>query len=296
MPIRPRRPTHGQEPAAPDTSNATRFRALATDVGSCLHGHDLWLYAAGLTFYTSIAAVPLLLLCLAFAGAIVGQAAVEELTARLISYLPGDVRDLIALGPVHDMNLMVGGAALLAALIPATSYGEGLSRAFGRFADQARSRALRGRLLSLLLVVVLQVATLGVLLAVDVLPDLLGIGFGARALGTYLTFLVGWFLSAGVIAAIYALFPPLRLGGPSVLWAAAATGSFFTGMSMGWLLLLRFGVDVGLAYGGSAVVGTLVLAGIYFFLVQVVVLTGFVLALELDRRGGNPLGARTGNV
>jgi hypothetical protein len=52
-------------------------------------------------------------------------------------------------------------------------------------------------------------------------------------------------------------------------------------MSLTWLFLLRFGVDVGIAFGGSDLLGTLVVAAVYLYLVQVVLLSGYVLSLTL---------------
>ena len=61
------------------------------------------------------------------------------------------------------------------------------------------------------------------------------------------------------------------------------TGSFLSGMSLTWLFLLRFGVDVGIAFGGSDLLGTLVVAAVFLYLVQVVLLGGYVLSLVLAR-------------
>jgi hypothetical protein len=60
-------------------------------------------------------------------------------------------------------------------------------------------------------------------------------------------------------------------------------------MSLTWLFLPRFGVDVGIAFGDSDLLGTVVVAAVYLYLVQVVVLGGYVLSLVLAR-----VAARTG--
>ena len=43
--------------------------------------------------------------------------------------------------------------------------------------------------------------------------------------------------------------------------------SFLSGMSLTWLFLPRFGVDVGIAFGDSDLLGTVVVAAVYLYLV-----------------------------
>ena len=59
-------------------------------------------------------------------------------------------------------------------------------------------------------------------------------------------------------------------------------------MSLTWLFLPRFGVDVGIAFGDSDLLGTVVVASVYLYLVQVVVLGGYVLSLVLARGPARP--------
>ena len=85
-------------------------------------------------------------------------------------------------------------------------------------------------------------------------------------------------------------FPPSLSTGPlaagPLALGAALTGSFLSGMSLTWLFLLRFGVDVGIAFGDSDLLGTVVVAAVYLYLVQVVLLGGYVLTLVLAGRTG----------
>jgi hypothetical protein len=99
-------------------------------------------------------------------------------------------------------------------------------------------------------------------------------------------FVVGW-LSAGLLVGVlYRAFSPRPIqAGPLVL-GAGVTGAFLSGMSLTWLFLLRFGVDVGIAFGGSDLLGTLVVAAVFLYLVQVVLLAGYVLSLVLAQVGG----------
>lgn len=264
-----------------------RLRELMGAVMARLGRHDLILLAAGLTFYAAIAVVPLLLVSLWALSLVIGENTVRDLTLRLADFAPeglgfaDQVADLAEVGP------RLGLVSFLAALIPATSYGEGLVRAFDRLAEADTARkGLRGRLLSLALLAALPVVVVIGLGAVAVLPDMLGFGGGAIALGVYLTFWIGWIASSLLLAVTYRAFTPRPVSLRALLWGSVSTGSFLTGMSLGWLLVLQFGVDVGRAYGGSTMLGTLVLFAVYLFLVQTACLIGYTVTLELAEREG----------
>jgi hypothetical protein len=92
-----------------------------------------------------------------------------------------------------------------------------------------------------------------------------------------------------LVGVLYRAFSPRPIRAGPLALGAALTGSFLSGMSLTWLFLLRFGVDVGIAFGDSDLLGTVVVAAVYLYLVQVVVLGGYVLSLVLAR-----VAARTG--
>jgi membrane protein len=192
-------------------------REVAGQVVRHVRRHDLVFYAAGLTFYAAVAVVPLLLVAWFVTSLVLGQELVRTLTVAMAGYAPTSlglregVRSLGEVGPRLPM------ASFAAALVPATSYGDGLARAMDRVAEwDRRAKGLRGRLLAL-------------------------------------------------------------------VFGAALTGSFLSGMSLTWLFLLRLGVDVGIAFGDSDLLGTVVVAAVYLYLVQVVLLGGYVLSLVLAR-------------
>lgn len=274
-------------------SRRARLLALVRDVLRALRGHDLALYAAGLTFYASIAVVPLLLIAVSLTTLLVGDDTVTALGARLADYVPENLGLAAALEWLTRVGPDLGVASVLAALVPATTYGEGLARAFDRVARrEQRAPGLRGRLRGLLLLPALPlVVTLG-LGGVAVLPDLVGSGGGAQALGVYATFWIGWVSSSALVALVYRTFSEDRLPGRALFWGTASTGSFLTGMSLGWVLILELGVQVGQAYGGSVPIATAVLASLYLYLVQVVLLVGYVLTRRL---AGVTPGARAGS-
>lgn len=283
------RPRSGGRPAG-----VTRRRALlrlVADVRHGLRGHDMWLLAGGLTFYAGIAVVPLLLLALYLAGLVVGPETVRTLTLDLVRRAPEQLGFAEGLEALADVGPSLGLTAALAALVPATTYGEGLVRAFDRLGDRGRTegRVWRGRLRSFALLALLPALVMVGLLATAVLPDLLVGGAAGRALGLYVTFWIGWISSSLLLALTYRAFVPEPLGARALFWGAASAGSFLTGMSLAWVALLGTGIDVGRAYGGNQTVAAVVLASIYLFLVQIVTLVGYVLTLRIAARGGHPL-------
>jgi membrane protein len=262
-------------------------RTITAEVVRHVRRHDLVFYAAGLTFYAAIAVVPLLLVAWFVTSLVLGDELVTTLTLALAEYAPtslglqGGVRSLGEVGP------RLGIAAFAAALIPATSYGDGLVRALDRIAERdRRAKGLRGRLLGLVFVAALPPVVMAELGAVAVLPGALGFTGRFNLVSVAVAFVVGW-LSAGLLVGVlYRAFSPRPIqAGPLVL-GAAVTGAFLSGMSLTWLFLLRFGVDVGIAFGDSDLLGTLVVAAVFLYLVQVVLLTGYVLSLVLARMAG----------
>jgi hypothetical protein len=122
--------------------------------------------------------------------------------------------------------------------------------------------------------------------AVAVLPGALGFTGRFNLVSVAVAFVVGW-LSAGLLVGVlYRAFSPRPLAAGPLALGAALTGSFLSGMSLTWLFLLRFGVDVGVAFGGSDLLGTVVVAAVFLYLVQVVLLGGYVLTLAVAGRTG----------
>jgi membrane protein len=264
-------------------------REVAADVVRHVRRHDLVFYAAGLTFYAGIAVVPLLLVAWFVTSLVLGDDLVRTLTLALAEYAPTSlglqegVRSLGEVGP----RLPV--ASFAAALIPATSYGDGLVRAFDRVAERdRRAKGLRGRLLGLVFVAALPPVVMAELGAVAVLPGALGFTGRFNLVSVAVAFVVGWLSASLLVGVLYRAFSPRPIQAGPLALGATLTGSFLSGMSLTWLFLLRFGVDVGVAFGGSDLLGTLVVAAVFLYLVQVVLLGGYVLSLVLARVAAPP--------
>jgi membrane protein len=252
--------------------------------------HDLPFYAAGLTFYAAIAVVPLLLVAWFVTSLVLGDEVVRTLTLALAEYAPASLGLREGVRSLGEVGPRLGIASLAAALIPATSYGDGLVRALDRIAERdRRAKGLRGRGLALVFVAALPPVVMGELGAVAVLPGALGFTGRFNLVSVGVAFAVGWVSASLLVGVLYRAFSPrpIRIG--ALALGAALTGSFLAGMSLTWLFLLRFGVDVGIAFGDSDLLGTVVVAAVYLYLVQLVLLGGYILSLILGGLGGSEL-------
>lgn len=252
--------------------------------------HDLMLLAAGLTFYAAIAVVPLFLVMVFLASRIAGEGAVRDMGLMLSSLAPEELGFAENLRVLLDAGIGLKPLAVVAAVVVATTYGEGLTRVLDRVADHVRPRkGLRGRVRALALLAILPLLGLGGLLVGTRVPDLVGFGrgLGPALLGVYLSFWVLWIACTLLLAVTYRAFTAVPLPTPGLLVGAAAAGSFLAGMSMGWLVLLDFGIEVGRAYGGSEELGAVVLFVLYLFLVQIVSVVGYALALSVGERAAD---------
>jgi membrane protein len=255
------------------------LRRLAREVARQVRRHDLPFYAAGLTFYAAIAVVPLLLVAWFVTSLALGDEVVRTLTLALAEYAPTSLGLREGVRSLGEVGPRLGIASLAAALIPATSYGDGLVRAMDRVAERdRRAKGLRGRGLALVFVAALPPVVMGELGAVAVLPGALGFT------GRFNLVSLGVAFAAGLLVGVlYRAFSPRPIGSGALALGATLTGAFLAGMSLTWLFLLRFGVDVGVAFGDSDLLGTVVVAAVYLYLVQVVLLGGYVVSLVLAR-------------
>lgn len=268
------------------------LRVLAVDVRRGVRGHDLALYAAGVTFYAVIGALPLLLLAVYLAGQVVGEQNVRNLAAALADRLPENLGAKDAALAVAAAGSRLRPAAAVAAFVPASLYGEGLVRAFDRLSvrgDRGR-RTLRGRLGSLVIVAVSPLLLLAGVAATNTITEALGDGLGPRLLGIYLAFLVGW-LSIGLLLAFaYRWLAPERPGARALAWGALGTASVVSGTFLGWVLFLGIDVPLEEAYGGSVPAAAAAISFLWLFVLHVIVLVGYVVTLRLAARGGHPRG------
>lgn len=273
-------------------STSGGVRALVRDVARATRGHDMALYAAAVTFYATVGLVPLLLLSLFLAGQIMGADMVQDLADGLTRLLPDELGAREAARFLSSAGTSMSPLAALAALVPASLYGEGLVRAFDRIGEQqGRRLSARGRIGSLVVVAMSPVLLLGGLSAAQGLTRVLGDSALDRVLGVYFAFLVGWLTITPVLAFAYRGLTIEQPGRRALLWGAAGTGSFLSGTCLGFVLFLSLGIDLGGAYGGARHLATAAACVGWLFVLHVVVLVGYVATLVLESRAGHPLSA-----
>jgi membrane protein len=255
--------------------------ALLRGAAEQLHGRDVALIAAGLTFYAGIAVVPLLLVAFSLTALLTSAERVRELSDRLAQLLPPELGAPGALRTLAEAGTGLDLLGFLLALVPLSFYGEGLRRALLRFTPrQDRLTGWRGRLLALPLVVATPLLMYPLLVAASAMVELTerGSALGAFAVGYYsvlfaLTVPLLW--GFGVVAAGNLRWPALVSG---VLFTAACLSGFL----QGFVLFLALPLDLGAPFGGLDVVGGVAALGFWLFLLHLVVICGWLATQSLD--------------
>ena len=202
---------------------------------------------------------------------------------RLSAFVPESAGARDAVQALGRAGTTLSIPAVVASTLAATTYGDGLIRTVRVLEGREPSAAtLTGRLRVTPYLIAFPVAVAVMLSVLGALPDALGAGTQGRILGIYLTFVVGWLFAASQLMLLYRLFSGSGGRWRGIIWSSLAAGSFLAGMTMGWVLVLQFGLTVGQAFGGSETVGRVVLFVVYLLLFQVTVLVGYVLKLQID--------------
>lgn len=230
---------------------AHRLVALGRDVVVRLRGHDLALISAGVTYYAAISLVPGVLVAISLLGLLLGEPRTAELGRSLADALPDD------LGAPAVVNATFQAATTTSPLVVAAAAAP--------------------------------VLLLPVLLVTPTLARLFADSGVSAALGVVVAFTVDWLVLTATLALVYRVVGPGRPAWAATLWAATVTGSFVAGFVQGFVLFLSFSLDLGLPFGGFSAVGGAVAVGFWLFLLHLLVLVGYSLALRLDERAGVPL-------
>ncbi|GAA0322711.1 YihY/virulence factor BrkB family protein [Kineococcus aurantiacus] len=269
------------------------LRRLFADVHARLHGHDLFLVSAGVTFYAAIALVPSLIVVVRLLAAVIGPGQVLELADAVGRALPsaqgaGDVVRELAARAVD-----VGWVAVVVALVPATVYGEGLRRGFARVSvrhPEPPPAAVRGRVgawkVRLQALPLLLLAPAGFLAVLEVAPwlvRLFGSGTPGSVLAVYIALNVDWLVVSPVLVYVYKVLGPVRPGWWAALWGGYATGAFVSGFLQGFVLFLAIPVDLGAPFGGFTQVGGAVAVCLWLWVFTALSVYGYAVTLELQR-------------
>ncbi|QOC93055.1 YhjD/YihY/BrkB family envelope integrity protein [Micromonospora craniellae] len=261
-----------------------RTRRITRAAFRPVRGRDLSLHAAAITFYGAIAVVPVALLAIWLTALLAGAGRVRRLTAYAVETLPD------AIGAPHAVAALVeAGVGLtpwlaLAALLPASLYGEGFRRAFVSVAAPRTDEHLvgwRGRLLLLPLLAPAPALLLSILLALPTTTELVRRGGWAGALGVVLSFLAVWLVLTPVLMWVFRVVGPASPDWLSTLAVGSFTAANISGFLHGFVLFASLPLDLGLPFGGLVEVGAAVAVLLWLYVFHVIVLAGYSATLAL---------------
>ncbi|NGM11841.1 YihY/virulence factor BrkB family protein [Verrucosispora sp. WMMA2044] len=262
-----------------------RTKRITTGAFRPVRGRDLSLHAASITFYGAIAVVPVALLAIWLTSLLVGASQVRRLTGYAVEALPD------AIGAPHAVAALVeAGVGLtpwlaLAALLPASLYGEGLRRAFVSVAAPRSDEHLvgwRGRLLLLPLLAPAPALLLSILLALPTTTGLVRRGGWAGALGVVLSFLAVWLVLTPVLMWVFRVVGPASPDWLATLGMGSFTAANLSGFLHGFVLFASLPLDLGVPFGGLDEVGAAVAILLWLYLFHVIVLAGYSATLALS--------------
>lgn len=283
-----------------DANRRTRLRrlvgAVIGDVAAAMRGHDVWILTAGVTFYALLAAVPSLVVAVRVTAAVAGRGRVDSLGAAVGRALPAAQSPATVIGPFVHQAAAVHWRAVLVALVPATVWGEGLRRGFGRVTLPTRSggeppeppsrwEGWRARAAVLPVLLVSPVGLLAVLEVAPLLARLFGTGsIGRSILAFYIALNVDWIVVSLALVYVYRLLGPIRPGWRPLLAGAFFTGAFVSGFLQGFVIFLAIPVKLGSPFGGFTGVGAAVAISLWLWLFTALSLLGYAITQALHRR------------
>ncbi|MEV4532224.1 YhjD/YihY/BrkB family envelope integrity protein [Asanoa sp. NPDC049518] len=250
-----------------------------------LRGRDLSLHAAAITFYAAIAIVPVSLLALWLTGLVAGADRVRRLTAYATDTLPASIGANRAAAALVEAGLTLTPLLALAAVLPASFYGEGLRRAFVSVAEPGAERLVgwRGRLLLLPLLAPAPALVLATIASLPYTTGLVRRGGWSVALGVILSFLAVWLVLTPVLIWVYRIVGPGRPDWRPTCLVASFTAANLSGFLHGFVLFTSFPLDLGIPFGGFDAVGAVVAVLLWLYLFHVIVLAGYSGTLALSK-------------
>ncbi|MFB6394290.1 YhjD/YihY/BrkB family envelope integrity protein [Polymorphospora sp. 2-325] len=263
-------------------------RRLARAALRPVRGRDLALHAAAITFYGAVAVVPVALLAVWATGLVAGADRVRRLAGHAIETLPDQIGADRAAAALIDAGLGLTPLFALAALLPASLYGEGLRRAFGSVARPAppagRLIGWRGRLLLLPVLAAAPALLLSVLLTLPLTTGLVGEGGWAGGLGVVRSFLAVWLGLTPVLVWVFRVVGPARPDWASTAVVGSFTAANLSGFLHGFVLFCSLPLDLGVPFGGFDGIGAVVAVLLWLYLFHVIVLTGYSATLAGSAR------------
>jgi membrane protein len=247
---------------------------------------DVNVAAAQLTYFGAIAIVPWLLIACWSTTWFLGTATAEARLLDLQALVPPDMG---ARGPFRDLvraGAELGIVGALVTLLPATFYGEGIRRGcLSLLPTRDTFTGWRARLSMLPLLVVAPLLAIAAVQLSSGIVDLAGRdGLWPHLARIVISFTITWLVLTVPLTWVYRQVAPRHLPWTSAFLGALATASFLAGFLQGFLLFLAIPIDVGVPFGGLDVVGGVVAAGFWLFLLHLVLLVGWVVTVEADDR------------
>ncbi|WP_170176095.1 YhjD/YihY/BrkB family envelope integrity protein [Lentzea flaviverrucosa] len=253
------------------------LRAVAAATSSALRGRDLLLWAAGLTFFSALGLVPLLLIALRGVALLFGPELVVDGARTVGGSLPQAHNATGALVQLAETATNASWLLLAASLFPASLYGEGLRRSLVQAAGERPTKwtgwAGRIAFLPVLLLAPLLVAL--PLAFASVVGPLYEAGGWSRVLGVVLSFHLDMVPICVTVGLVFAFVGPVALPVRTVLAAGVGVGAVLTGFLHGFAVFLAIPVDWAIPYGGLAVPGAVAALGLWLFLVHALLLFGY---------------------
>jgi len=263
-------------------------REILRGLGRSHPDSDLALWAAGVTFFGVIGIVPLVLVSLRLAAALVGADAVTRGVADAVAGIPQGHGTPEALRTLTATALAMTPLQTAIVLFPASLYGEGLRRAFLQLSTEVPDKftGWRGRLALLPVLAIAPVLVLALLAAGPLVSPLYLAGGSQLVLGIVIAFHVTFVLLWIALLLVYRIVGADRIGLRALLAGSFASAAFIAGFLQGFLLFLAIPVDWSLPFGGLPVFGAVAALSLWLYLIHVLVLVGYRLTLTLDNRDG----------
>ncbi|MEV6717664.1 YhjD/YihY/BrkB family envelope integrity protein [Lentzea sp. NPDC051208] len=253
------------------------LRAVAAATSSALRGRDLLLWAAGLTFFSALGLVPLLLIALRGVALLFGPELVVDGARTVGGSLPQAHDPTAALVQLAEAATTTSWPLLAAALFPASLYGEGLRRSLVQAAGERPTKwtgwAGRIAFLPVLLLAPLLVAL--PLAFASVVGPLYEAGGWSTVLGVVLSFHLDTVPICVTVGLVFAFVGPVALPVRTILAAGVAVGAVLTGFLHGFVTFLLIPVDWAIPYGGLAIPGAVAALGLWLFLLHALLLFGY---------------------
>lgn len=265
------------------------------DVRAAMRGHDVWILTAGVTFYALLAAIPSLIVAIRVTAAVAGRGRVDSLAAAVGRALPAAQSPAPVIQAFVDRAAGVHWRAAAVAVIPATVWGEGLRRGFGRVTaaepdrpapgPPGRREGWKSRLAVLPVLLLSPFGLLAVLGVAPVLARLFGTNDTGRAvLAFYIALNVDWIVVSVVLVYVYGALGPRSPGWRPLLAGSFFTGAFISGFLQGFVIFLAIPVDLGSPFGGFGGVGAAVAVSLWLWLFTALSVLGYAITQALERR------------